>query len=179
MVMNPAGITTQVHFSADTLQIPIHNAAYAPKYIGEKWIYERGGDTTECICISLTAGRKVDSMTLGSGVMWNSTIAGYSGTPTQTCKYVLSHKTCTITVNITGTSNTTGLTFTLPFIPKNTDFQIYGQYTNNGTSAYAGVITYTAGSNVASCAMTNGTLAGWTNSGTKALTGLRISYEIQ
>ncbi len=179
MVMNPAGITTQVHFSPDTIQIPIHNAAYAPKYIGEKWIYETGGDTTECVAINTTGGRKVDSVTLGSGIKWTSTITGYSGTPTQTCKYTLSHKTCTLNVNITGTSNTTGLTFTLPFIPKNTDFQIYGQYTNNGTTAYAGVITYTAGSNVASCAMSNGTLAGWTNSGTKALTGLRISYEVQ
>lgn len=178
-ILTPTAITTQVHFAADTLLIPTHTTTYTPKYVGEKWIYIHSGDTVECVCINTSGGRKVDSTTLGSGITWTSTITGYSGVPTQTCKYTLNHKTCNIMVTISGTSNATSLSFTLPFIPKNSDVQVYGQYTNFGGAGYAGIITYTGGSNVSSCATNSGNVAGWAVLGTKALNGLKISYEIQ
>ena len=178
-VMSPAGITTQVHFAADSLVIPIHTGIYTPKYIGETWIYQHAGDTTQCFCINTSSGRKVDSVSLGSSIGWTSAITGYSGTPTQTCKYTITHKICQVDVNISGTSNATTTTFTLHFIPKNSDFLIFGQYTDNGANAYAGVISCTAGSNIASCANNSGVLTSWHASGVKALTGLRISYEVQ
>jgi len=178
MTICPRGITTQIHFTPDTFVIPVHTGAYSPKYVGEKWIYLHSGDSTECTCISTIAGRKVDSATMGSPIGWTTTITGFSGAPTQTCKYTLRHKTCNIDVNISGTSNATSFTFTLPFIAKNTDYQLFGLYTDNGINNNAGVITYTAGSNVASCSKSNGNFT-WTGSGTKAVTGLKISYEVQ
>ncbi|HXB13360.1 MAG TPA: hypothetical protein VNZ45_15340 [Bacteroidia bacterium] len=178
-VMSPAGITTQVHFAADSLVIPVHTGAYTPKYLGEKWIYQHAGDTTECTSISLIAGRKVDSVSLGSSIGWTSTLTGFSGVPTQASKYTLSHKICQVDVNVSGSSNATTFTFTLPFIPKNSDVQIFGQYTNGSFAGYAGIISYTAGSNLASCAPNTGNLNGWTIFGTKALNGLVLSYEVQ
>src|SRR6185312_7732506 len=135
-VMTPAGITTQVHFAADTLVIPVHNGAYTPKYIGEQWLYEHAGDTTRCTCIALTGSKKIDSVTVGDAIHWTSTITGFSGTPTVKTTYSLQDQVCSVYVNITGTSNANTLTFTLPFVPQNTSVQPYGQYTNGGSVGY-------------------------------------------
>lgn len=178
-VMNPAGITTQVHFAADTILIPIHTAAYTPKYVGEKWIYQHAGDTTECTCVSLTAGRKVDSVTLGSSIGWSSTLTGFASNGSPSYKYTLEHKICTVYVTISSNSNSTSLTFTLPFVPKNSDIQLIPQYISSGIQGNVGVLKYTAGSNVASCATNLAFYNGWGNSGTKGITGLVMSYEIQ
>ncbi len=178
-VMNPAGITTQVHFAADTLVIPTHNGVYTPKYIGEKWLYEHAGDTTECTCLALSGSKMIDSVTLGDAIHWNSAVTGFSGSPVTKFSYNLQHQLCSIYVNITGTSNATTFTFTLPFVPQNTSVQTFGQYTNFGIVGYIGIVSYTTGSNIASCAMTNGNASGWTAGGTKALNGFRIAYEIQ
>jgi len=178
MTICPRGITTQIHFTPDTLVIPVHNGVYSPKYIGEKWIYEHAGDTTECTCISLTK-RKVDSATLGSSIGWSPTLGGFASNGSPVCRYILRHKICDIDVNISSNSNGTSLTFTLPFIPKNSDMLTFGEYTNSNTVGYVGLIQYTAGSNVASCAMSNGNFSGWNTGGTKGVAGLKISYEIQ
>ncbi len=175
----PSGITTQVHFAADSLVIPIHTAAYSPKYVGEKWIYQHAGDTTECTCVSIAGGRKVDSVTMGSSITWISTVNGFAGSPSQAFKYSLQHKICTVYVNISSGSNGTTASITLPFLPKNTSVQMIPQYTNNSIAGYAGIISYTAGSNLASCATNTGNLSGWTITGTKALNGLTLSYEVQ
>jgi len=178
-VMSPAGITTQVHFAADTLVIPVHNSTYSPKYIGEKWLYEHAGDTTECTCLALSGSKMIDSTTVGDAIHWASTVTGFSGTPTQKFTYNLQHQICSIYVNISGISNATTLTFTLPFIPQNTSAQVFAEYTNFGSAGFIGIVQYTAGSNVASCSMTNGNISGWAGLGTKGLNGFRIAYEIQ
>ena len=50
-------------------------------------------------------------------LIYNSVIVGFSGTPTQSLKYKLLGKQMIVQGGITGTSNATNFTWTLPFVP--------------------------------------------------------------
>ena len=106
-----------------------------------------------------------------------STVTGFSGTPTVVTRYMRIGKTAFIYADISGTSNATTLTFTVPYLPKFTaDYA--ARVTNNGTLPTSpGMIdlpadTYQAG------AYRDWVGNSWTASGTKSLRGVYFSYEI-
>lgn len=105
----------------------------------------------------------------------NSTIGGFTGTPTQSVTYFRIGNLVTVSVNITGTSNATTFTFTLPFNAVGLRTTT-GQSTNNGTKT-TGAVQTTAGSNVVNVFTTLAEGA-FTNSGTKALNHT-FTYECQ
>ncbi len=101
----------------------------------------------------------------------SSTITGFSGTPTQSIKYIKYGRTLHVEFSITGTSNATSLTFTLPFAAANalTRLGVYG--TDNGTALTNGARIDTSAASAVVTATTTAAGAAWTNSGTKALIG--------
>lgn len=106
------------------------------------------------------------------------TVTGYSGTPTiSTAYYTLSDKQCTVNFSVSGTSNATTLTATLPF---NASSDISRQIclgTNNTSTNVVGLVSTRSLSNVADCySAVSG--VGWTSSGTKVF-WLTLTYTIQ
>ncbi len=106
-----------------------------------------------------------------------STIVGWSSFTTQSIRYQLGYKSCHIVVFLSGTSDSTALTFTLPValgasaIAANV-FLNWGQ--NNGVQATkAASIT---GSTVTVGNSPVSTATAWTASGTKSVT-INIVYE--
>ncbi len=104
------------------------------------------------------------------------TIVGYSGTPTATAKYQVSHRIIKAYILITGTSNGTTLTFTGPFKAlRAADFFGAGQ-DNTSDLATPAMIVAAAGSATLSAYSTPA--AGvWTNSGTKIVYGTYFNFE--
>jgi len=108
----------------------------------------------------------------------NSTIVGW-GTPTKQILYKVVGKIAYILFNITGTSNSTSTTFTVPFpsaYPSNTTTVSYG--VNSGTANLFDAILPT-NSTLVTCLRWSAitTRATWTSSGTKTITG-QFFYEI-
>lgn len=102
------------------------------------------------------------------------TQTGISGSPTITAaKYILRGKLCTVHLVITGTSNTTAMTITLPFAAANTAVQSFAVIAidNTTTQADPGKLNTRVNSNIADVYKTlpSGT---WTSSGAKGLTGV-------
>lgn len=98
-----------------------------------------------------------------------STVVGWSSTTTKIIKYIqIGSNLLLVEVSITGTSNSTSTTITIPSNAVN-DTNQWNRVTNNGTNA-AGRATITGGSNVVTFYTTfsSGT---WTASGTKTIYG--------
>lgn len=115
----------------------------------------------------------------GAWTAWTShATAGFSGSPTVTCRYKLTGKTCTVYYAATGTSNATTLTFTLPAAAKSAVMYLGPVIANSGTTATTpGRIALTAGSTTATVTR-DGSGATWTNSGTKTVNGFVFTYEV-
>lgn len=102
---------------------------------------------------------------------------GYSVTPTTTvARYLQQGKLVFMDISITGTSNATTLTFTLPVAPKSpASYQLI--VTDNSTAQNdPGLVTFTAASTTATC-YKNLDVTAFTNSGTKAIRGFGIVFE--
>jgi hypothetical protein len=110
-------------------------------------------------------------------LVWLSTVTGFSGTPTQTCKYKLIGKALIIKAEISGTSNATTFTWTLPWkvivATTNYFFMFRGLDNTVGVAAVANPANNSAlVTNYASAAG-----AAWTASGTKMMPfGLIMEY---
>lgn len=96
----------------------------------------------------------------------SSTITGFSGTPTQDIAYMTIGKTMYVRVLITGTSNATTFTFTIPSNAKVVQY-FRGQGTSNGTKL-DGTCATRAASNVVDV-YSNPNESAFNASGTKAL----------
>lgn len=110
----------------------------------------------------------------GEWLAYTSTVTGFSGTPTKVTKYSLCGKRCTIYAAISGTSNATTFTFSLPFATVNT-FDTFGRVIDNTSTFTYGLIEAPAGT-TANVYVNVG--AAWTASGTKTLSGFHYTYEI-
>jgi hypothetical protein len=95
---------------------------------------------------------------------FSSVITGFSGTPTQSCSYSIIGNLCYLRMFITGTSNATSFTFTLPFTPA-IAIVIPTIVDNVGTGALGRINT---SGNVATVYAT-AAAGGFTASGTKSL----------
>lgn len=107
-----------------------------------------------------------------SGVIYSSwathssTIGGFSGTPTQSLTWAQLGKTVFVSVSISGTSNSTAFTFTLPVAAKDQRV-VLGHGMDNG--ANAGRFIETAAGSTTASAYPTGALGNWTASGTKSV----------
>lgn len=123
----------------------------------------------------------------GNGTTWPTTaytptVTGWAATPTVSARYIQIGKTVFLNFTISGTSNTTGATMTLPVAARSS-----GSFTYDGMNGYAqnNSAEITTGSRWfidpgASTTLVNfykdTAFAVWTNSGTKLVRGL-IIYE--
>ncbi|KKN36236.1 hypothetical protein LCGC14_0775660 [marine sediment metagenome] len=110
-----------------------------------------------------------------------STIVGWAATPTKNIWYKKIGNLVFVNYYITGTSNATNVTFTLPYTTKNStqaNIASAARVTDNGTlSGTSGLLYLTANSNTAAV-YTGWDAAAWTNSGTKTVQG-QFWYEAQ
>lgn len=105
---------------------------------------------------------------------YTPTQTGISGSPTITAaKYILRGKLCTVHLVITGTSNTTAMTLTLPFAAANTAVQSFAiiAIDNAVTQSSPGKMNTRVNSNIADLYKTLPSGA-WTASGAKGMTGV-------
>ena len=101
---------------------------------------------------------------------------GFSSTTTDTGSYIQIGKTVIVRYDVSGTSNATTLTFTLPVTAKATQWFSMSRMRNNGTLENAGAGFTTASSTTVDLRR-SGTGTAWTNSGTKGVDGLTFTYE--
>jgi hypothetical protein len=111
---------------------------------------------------------------------YSSTITGYSATATNLTRFRIDGRGVTLSWRLSGTSNSTSFSATLPVTAANVSGYIWQQFMyaiDNGTAStvsdYAGITA--AGSSVLFSHADNN--AGWTASGTKATLGQMV-YEI-
>jgi hypothetical protein len=123
-----------------------------------------------------------EKLVTGTGATWMSSAwtpapTGFSGTPTTTnCTFVQVGKLVFMHLDISGTSNATTLTFTLPVAARYTE-RIPIPVTNNGGNPTAlGLLQTTASSTAASCFLDLGATA-FTNVNAKALRPHIVMYE--
>lgn len=117
---------------------------------------------------------------IGQWQAWVPAFTGFSADPTSVIsRYTLNGKTCTCYFfAVSGTSNATTFTVTLPFAAANTQVQTFnaGNIVNNGTASSAGTVRTIVNSNVLD--VYNGVVGtAWTASGTKNVAFV-ITYEI-
>lgn len=114
---------------------------------------------------------------IASGDAWtvhSSTIVGFSGTPTQSNHYFILGKILFYKFDITGTSNSTALTFTIPSAAK--ESTRYGGYfvTDSSTDQTVAGAVATAASGTTISTFKDMTGTAWTNTGSKAIRGMLI-----
>lgn len=133
-------------------------------------------------------GGVLTALALGTDSSWAWTtyvaaLGGWAATPTQTCRYIQVGKTIHMQVTVSGTSNATTATVSLPFTSSASNSVSFFAWTTSSVDAIAVV---SVGTGVTSVSVprgwqTGGTVAGtlfsaWTASGTKNLT-LMFTYE--
>lgn len=96
-----------------------------------------------------------------------STLTGFSGTPTQTAQYQIADNRMMFYLSISGTSNATGFTATLPFTPSTGSNDMH-RLVDNG-AGINGLFTI-SGSTITF--YTSAAAAAWTGSGTKGCEGI-------
>lgn len=104
-----------------------------------------------------------------------STVGGWSGSPTKDIRYKLVGKTLTVYYSITGTSNSTSASFTLPYTVNSSltnSLQPMGVQVDNGVDLNGGNVALTGGSATVSMRRLGG--ANFTTSGTKTCIGLIV-----
>ena len=104
---------------------------------------------------------------------FTSTLTGFSGTPTQTCSYKVRYDTMVLYLSISGTSNATNFTASIPLAPV-TGTNDMQRLVDNG-AAVAGLFTLAGASVVFYSSVAAGT---WTNSGTKGVEGVTKVVQI-
>ena len=108
------------------------------------------------------------------------TATGWSGTPTVNAVFAVEGRTCTLILNVTGTSNATTAGGTAP-ITSNAAETLVASFvaTNNGSLQSApGRATINAGGTSIVFSISYGTVGGWTSSGTKTISFLVMAYQI-
>lgn len=108
------------------------------------------------------------------------TWGGFSVNPTSTAKYALYGKFCVVRIESTaGTSNSTSLTFTLPFKATNTADTALCQFTNGGTlSSTWGLVATASDSTTVTCYRTPSGSPSWTSSGSKYINHVTLIYQL-
>ncbi|RZJ33717.1 MAG: hypothetical protein EOO51_12560 [Flavobacterium sp.] len=106
-----------------------------------------------------------------------STIVGFSSFLTKIVEVITVNKKVTVLVNITGTSNSTSFTFTLPTAMKSGTTSLMVCYVTNAGTTAVGTVYMTAGSNIATVSTNIATTGTFTASGTKAVIA-QFTYEI-
>ena len=99
---------------------------------------------------------------------------GFSGTPTGTFKFSIIGRLVQVRVFVTGTSNATTLTFTLP-VACSSNVYSFCRALDNTSTYITGLIVI--GSSTATC-YTSVTANPWTNSGTKSIENAIFNYFI-
>lgn len=128
-----------------------------------------------------TAKALADATVGKLGAAWvahSATIGGFSGTPTQVIRYMQIGKIVAINYNITGTSNATSLTMTLPTTSADNGLETYGaaRGVDNSSNVTTPVEAYLpANSNTVQFFKDWGG-TGWTGSNSKSVKGVLI-YE--
>lgn len=114
-------------------------------------------------------------------ISYTTTWGGFSANPTYTAKYALSGKFCVVVIECTssGTSNSTSLTFTLPFKATNSAYTTPIQFTNGGTlSSTWGIAATAQDSTTVTCYRTPSGSPSWTSSGGKGINHVTLIYQI-
>jgi len=106
---------------------------------------------------------------------FNSTIVGFTGTPTQSIKFNILGKRCLIYVSVNGTSNATNFTFTIPVLP-NLNFYFPFRASNNGAVGVNPGLLAVAAANPTVVAYLTLIPNVWTDSGDKGING--ITFDI-
>ena len=115
----------------------------------------------------------VDGETPWADYSVTSTIVGWSSFTTKSIYYKKIGKTVFVTFYLVGTSNNTGVSFTLPFAASNTvETEAIGRASDNGGGAVAALVFVPVGTDIAyMCANTSGSGGTWTASGAKGAYG--------
>lgn len=115
---------------------------------------------------------------------WTPTLTGWSANPTGAFyRYARFGNVvvCALAQGSSGTSNSTGVTITLPIQAANTVNGVWSapcRFSDNSvTSTVSGMVYITAGSTTASF-FTNWAAAGWTASGGKSIISAVFKYEV-
>jgi len=100
-----------------------------------------------------------------------STVVGWSSFVEKKIYYKKIGKIVFVTCNLSGTSDSTSVSFTLPYTSSNTtDYATCGRASDNGGSDNVGVFTF--GKNTSTCNVSYGTnMAGWTAANAKYVYG--------
>ena len=111
-----------------------------------------------------------------------STYVGWSSFSSRQYRYKIVGNIVYVTIELTGTSNSTSATFTLPYIPKSTNQSIASLTIDNGVVTITGRFLITASDITVVCGRATSATSisptqTWTASGTKAITG-QFFYEI-
>lgn len=105
-----------------------------------------------------------------------STVVGWSSFTTKQIRYRVIGKQVFVHYNLSGVSNSTSTTFTLPNNSLYTE-RVFGASTDNGTLIGAGIIVISANSNSIILGANQTAAGNWTSSGTKTTIG-QFFYEI-
>ena len=111
-----------------------------------------------------------------------STIVGWSSFTTKRIRYKVVGNIVYVTIELSGTSNSTSTTFTLPYIPKSTNQAIAALTLDNGVGTITGRFIITASDITVVCGRPTSASSivptqTWTASGTKTISG-QFFYEI-
>jgi len=109
-----------------------------------------------------------------------STIVGWASFTTKLIYYKKIGNTVFVSFYLAGTSNATGVSFTLPYTNSNTvETEVVGRAVDNGGGAVPALVFVPANTNVAyMCSDTSGSGGTWTASGTKQAFG-QFFYDVQ
>lgn len=111
-----------------------------------------------------------------SAISYTPTLVGWSGSPTVTCRYCLNGRMVTVSIIVSGTSNSTSTSFTLPpNLSALSGSWFIGRAANNGTGTLCYIDMPSATSVVP--LYTSVTGSAWTASGTKQVL-FTITYYI-
>lgn len=112
----------------------------------------------------------------GPFATWTPAPTGFSSSTVNIARYNITGKIVTMVVDISGTSNTTGFTFTLPAAAKSVvDYPVRVQ--NNGSIGTAIGLLETAASSTTATVYVDLAGTGWTAANTKRIFGTVITYE--
>lgn len=113
---------------------------------------------------------------------WEPSVTGFSSTSARTNVYKIRGNTCGIQYRVSGTSNGTGFTFTLPFNSRAnatagaaTVYFLARGTDNTANSVNPSAIQIPEATSTATCLKDLSTTT-WTNSGTKGIDGIGMSY---
>lgn len=129
--------------------------------------------------ISASAAIAISKTALGTftdWTAWTATLTGFSGTPTQVNRYCRIGNVVFAEVNISGTSNATGFTFTLPVACATANALMgFRVFTNGSAVAGSGMVDLAVSSTAT--VYLDGASAGFATANLKAING-NFFYEV-